>query len=157
MVRFDPSAQEAASVQSGEETGDSTETETFGQRVAAAIEMKGWTLAEAAREISRYLPAGQIFNPVNLSHYVHGRSFPRPRFRRALEQALDISEPFDFPRHRRKRSPGQEGNTESQTPGDGAVVRVQDMGDGTARVQIDQVVPWPDALKLLEILTHKDH
>jgi transcriptional regulator with XRE-family HTH domain len=150
------SAEEPSSLPHREENEDPAAPETFGERLAAAIEMRGWTLAEAAREISRYLPVGQVFNPVNLSHYVHGRSFPRPKFRKALEQALDIGESFDAPRKRRKRAPNLTGNTDSQALGDEPMVRVQDMGNGTARVQIDQVLPWPDALKLLEVLTHRD-
>jgi hypothetical protein len=77
------SAEESSSPLSQEEKEDPAATETFGERLAAAIEVRGWTLAEAAREISRYLPGEQVFNPVNLSHYVHGRSFPRPKYRKA--------------------------------------------------------------------------
>ena len=138
------------------EERDSEIPETFGERLAAAIEMRGWTLAEAAREISRYLPGGQVFNPVNLSHYVHGRSFPRPKYRKALEQALDMGESFEMPRRKRKRAPTLIGAAEAAAPGEEPTVRVQDMGNGTARVQIDQVLPWPDALRLLEVLTHRD-
>jgi transcriptional regulator with XRE-family HTH domain len=150
------SAEESSSPLSQEEKEDPAATETFGERLAAAIEMRGWTLAEAAREISRYLPGEQVFNPVNLSHYVHGRSFPRPKYLKALEQALDIGELFDSPRKRRKRASDLIGPADSLVPGDEPMVRVQDMGNGTARVQIDQVLPWPDALKLLEVLTHRD-
>src|SRR4051794_38650630 len=97
-------AEDAPTPPHREEKEDPAATETFGERLAAAIEMRGWTLAEAAREISRFLPGGQVFNPVNLSHYVHGRSFPRPKYRKALEQALDVGESFDSPRKRRKQA-----------------------------------------------------
>lgn len=130
------------------------EEETFGARVAAAIDARGWTLAETAREVSRHLPAGETFNPVNLSHYVHGRSFPRPKYREALAKALDLPD-VALHRHARKGANGSMSNA-SHPAHERSQLRVQDLGDGTARVQFDQVMPWDDALKLLQTLKHTD-
>jgi hypothetical protein len=127
---------------------DAARVEGFGERLAAAIEAKGWTLARAAREISRHLPPGEVFNPVNLSHYIHGRSFPRPKYRAAIIRALDLDEFAEVAERRPFRTPVKHDSPE---------IVVQDMGNGTARVQIDQVLPWPEALRLLELLMQRQN
>src|SRR3712207_1978375 len=62
----------------------------FVDDLLAAIEEKDWTLAQAAQEITRRLPEGQVFRPANLSHYIQGRSRPGPKFRKALTDALGL-------------------------------------------------------------------
>jgi hypothetical protein len=130
--------------------GDFPPPESFGARLAAALAIKGWTLARAAQEISRHLPPGEVFNPVNLSHYVHGRSFPRPKYRRALMRALDLGDVSEETVRQRQPAIAAPSEESSEAPN----IKVQDMGNGRARVQIDQVVPWPDALRLLQVLTY---
>lgn len=122
------------------------EGETFAEILAAAIEQKGWSQAETAREVTRHLPEGEHFSPVNLHHYLQGRSLPRAKYREALAKALDLDDPPRIgraPRRRRARPVAEEPNP---------TIRLQDMQEGQARLQVDQVVPWAVALRVLEIL-----
>lgn len=122
------------------------EGETFADILANAIEQKGWSQAETAREVTRYLPEGEQFSPVNLHHYLQGRSLPRAKYREALAKALDLDDPprtGPVPRRRRAR-PSAEGPSPT--------IRLQDMQEGQARLQVDQVVPWAVALQVLELL-----
>ncbi|HEY8382521.1 MAG TPA: helix-turn-helix transcriptional regulator [Microvirga sp.] len=122
------------------------EGETFAELLAAAIEQKGWSQAETAREVTRHLPEGEHFSPVNLHHYLQGRSLPRAKYREALAKALDLDAPPRIVRARRRRRASPAAEEPNPT------IRLQDMQDGQARLQLDQVVPWTVALRVLEIL-----
>jgi transcriptional regulator with XRE-family HTH domain len=126
------------------------ERSAFAEKLEAAIRSKGWSLAETARQVNRLLPEGQRFNPVNLTHYLQGRSQPRARFREALLAVLDMED-----------APKTEVITKGQVPAPDAlkpvpahndVIRIEDLGQGKVRLSIEVVTSWPKAIALLESL-----
>ncbi len=138
----------------GGSAGSEQNTYALAPRLAAALARKGWTLARAAREVSGLLPEGETFHAANLSHYLQGRSMPRPHYRDALVRALDLGDVPDevWSRADRRRTRGGDISRAPETP----FVRVADLQDGTARLQVDQVLPWPQVLEVLQVLKRDD-
>lgn len=118
---------------------------TFAERLAESMRQKGWTQAQTAREVTRCLPDGQSFNPANLNHYLKGRSEPGPKYRQALIRALDLEfEPEELSALRDHRSTPRGGRAPDS-------IRIEDLGE-EALVQVNKRLPWPIALKVLDLL-----
>ena len=62
----------------------------FAERLRLAMERKGWTVADTARQVSRLLGEQDKFGSSHLSHYLSGRAVPRARYLQALSRALDV-------------------------------------------------------------------
>jgi NADH:ubiquinone oxidoreductase subunit E len=62
----------------------------FAERLKAAIDRRGWSLSETARQTASVLGANAKFGRGNLSHYLHGRAMPRARHLAALSHAPTI-------------------------------------------------------------------
>ena len=62
----------------------------FAKRLRAAIERKGWTLSETARQTSDVLGGDAKFGRAHVWHYLNGRAIPRARHLDALSQALQV-------------------------------------------------------------------
>jgi len=104
--------------------------------------LSGVTLA---RRVNEQLPDGH-FAASNISHYLSGRSRPRLAIQDAIERAVVSS-----------GSPGEQPLT--KPAGRSTLVQdtvpplhVEDLGDGRARLVINRHLPWPDVLKVLELL-----
>jgi transcriptional regulator with XRE-family HTH domain len=122
-----------------------TNHRTFAERLAESMRRKGWTQAHTAREVTRRLPEGQTFNPANLNHYLKGRSQPGLKYRQALATALDLEPgPEGFSAGRRGHASALGGQAQ-----DG--IRIEDLG-GEAHVYVNKRLPWPIALKILDLL-----
>src|SRR4051794_36004543 len=106
--------------------------------------LSGVTLA---RLVNEQLPDGH-FAASNISHYLFGRSRPRPAIQQAIERALANGFPGEPPVTYRADPPA------SAVPQDTTVppVQVEDLGDGRARLVVNRRLPWPDVLKVLELL-----
>src|SRR3712207_4007572 len=72
--------------------GDASVSERtdFAERLKAAIERKGWSLSETARQTSTVLGTGARFGRAHVWHYLHGRAIPRKRQLVALSKALEV-------------------------------------------------------------------
>jgi transcriptional regulator with XRE-family HTH domain len=128
----------------------------------AAIERKGWTLSETARQTSDVLGGDAKFGRAHVWHYLNGRAIPRARHLDALSQALQVK-PHELlgstdpsggdvgPDLPAMGAPSAEGAAQTYS-GPLAIVHAEDYGDGTAFLQISQRVPWPIALKVMTLL-----
>jgi transcriptional regulator with XRE-family HTH domain len=131
------------------------ETQSFADSIRSAMADAGVTAAELARRVQQEIPE---FSPGNISHYLSGRSVPRPRVLKAISHALGKNvEDFVVTRAPRNTGP------EKALPDAAAVwgpsfaldvpaLNVLDLGDGTAMLQINQKLPWSVALRILQSL-----
>jgi transcriptional regulator with XRE-family HTH domain len=76
---------------------DNSRKAAFAERLKAAIERRGWSLTETARQTASVLGTDATFGRANLSHYLHGRSMPRARQLLALSHALGVRPDDLFP------------------------------------------------------------
>ena len=137
-------------VQPGRAVGD----DAFAIRLLAAMERKGWTQAETARQVAKRLPPGHRFDRAHVNHYVRGRATPRGERLKALTAALGLA------------SPGSAGagapivyETARASPAaksaSTARISARDVGDGRALLEITEAVPWQLALRVLEMLKNE--
>ena len=133
----------------------------FAERLKAAIERKGWSASEAARQVSRFLDPGDKFGRAHLWQYLQGRALPRSRYLLALSRALDLDPRELLPGRAvfvddpaRPVVPGVEHGAFWGDRSD--LVHVRDYGDGTALLQVSQRVSWETALTLVQILKRRD-
>src|SRR5215207_5403217 len=108
--------------------------------------------AKLAWLVNEQLPDGH-FAASNISHYLSGRSRPRPAIQDAIARALASH-----------GSPGERQTTNPAGPPARAVlqgtpvapVQVEDLGDGRARLVINRRLPWSDVLRVLDLLKLHD-
>ena len=117
----------------------------FAKRLQKAMDAKGWSQADLARQASVFLePKGD--KPVeitrdNISKYMNGKMIPRGDRLAAMARARGVASADLIT---------TEGITSvaERTPPIGAT----DTGKGTAWLRVNQEVPWATALKILELL-----
>jgi transcriptional regulator with XRE-family HTH domain len=127
----------------------------FARRLKAAMDERGWTANETARRVREALGEGAKFTPANISHYRQGRSLPRPRYLEALSRAFGVNKDELLT----EASPARDGNRQQHTPSSAPIelpdgspsFHIEDRG-GNAWLQINQQLPWPTAIKILEVL-----
>ncbi|HEX2135480.1 MAG TPA: helix-turn-helix domain-containing protein [Microvirga sp.] len=135
----------------------------FAERLRAAMEAKGWTVADTARQVARLLGGDTKFSSSHISHYLSGTTLPRFRYLQALSRALDVRPedllPWGVPPQPDEPSEGDRGRAPFQANPDPAqetassdLVHVRDYGDGTALLQVLQRVPWTTALEVLSLV-----
>jgi transcriptional regulator with XRE-family HTH domain len=111
---------------------------------------KGLSLNDVTRRVAELLPSGR-FTRSNLSHYRSGRSLPRANVLDALSKVLEI------PVEELTASQGGIESVLQHLPvNDAPALRVEDAGDGQVFIQINQRLPWPDALRVLQALRPRD-
>lgn len=113
------------------------------------MDERGLGVAEVAKMVERELP-GESFNAVNLSHYRAGRSLPRPKYLNALSRALGVPSRELIPVN--DALDMSDAVAEDVPRSDAPAFRVDDLSDGLAWLQINQRLPWPLVLKILEAL-----
>jgi hypothetical protein len=124
----------------------------------SAMESKGWSISETARQASRFLTDGQRFGRAHVWHYIHGKALPRPHHLRALLSALELE-----PESIRELAGSDIGlRAADESARNRAAIPVQqarepslcvaDAGEGKALLRIEAVVPWPVALVILNEL-----
>jgi transcriptional regulator with XRE-family HTH domain len=133
----------------------------FAERLRVAMERKGWTVADTARQVSRLLGEDDKFGSSHLSHYLSGRAVPRARYLQALSRALDVRPedllPNRLPQGDDTSQRSFEGLSSARADSARAasqvdLVHVRDYGDGTALLQVLQRVPWPTALEIMALV-----
>lgn len=128
---------------------DAVRKAAFAGRLKAAIDRKGWSLSQTARNASRVLGPDAKFGRAHVWRYLHQRAIPRERQLYALSHALEV-EPKEL---LAMDPPAQGGKAASAQVG---IVRAQDQGDGTVALEIVQRLPWETALKVLRVLKVDD-
>jgi transcriptional regulator with XRE-family HTH domain len=123
---------------------DNSRKVAFAERLKAAIERRGWSLTETARQTASVLGTDAKFGRANLSHYLHGRSMPRARQLLALSHALGVRPDDLFPAGSLSRV-----EVISGTP---TGIHALDQGDGTVTLEVSQRVPWQTALEVMRLL-----
>jgi hypothetical protein len=131
--------------------------QVLSRRLRAMMEEKGLSATMAARLVEERL-SGKSFNPVNIFHYRAGRSLPRPRILKALSDVFGV----DF--GDLALSPGEEEGTATpngpRSPvapvetasGSIPAFHVEELPGGQAWLQINQRLPWPTVIKILQVL-----
>jgi len=119
---------------------DAVKTE-FARRLQAAMISKGWRQSELARRAEQHLPHGRKFGRDSVSLYIRGKTLPSAVFLHALCKALG-KEPEELLPTRGMPAAG-----DANPPLD-----VRDLDDGNVWLRVNQAVPWPIALKVLELL-----
>jgi transcriptional regulator with XRE-family HTH domain len=133
----------------------------FAERLRAAMERKGWSVADTARQVSRLLGEEAKFGSSHISGYLSGRALPRVKYLQALSRALGV-DPEELvpgasgqdPRLGEGAEPDA-ARAEVRPASSGApvdFVHVRDYGDGTALLQVLQRVPWATALEVMALV-----
>jgi transcriptional regulator with XRE-family HTH domain len=128
----------------------------FAKRLRGALEEKGWTAGQAAREAQRLVPDRTI-GSAHLSHWLNGRVIPSPVYLQALSHALEVSPEELLGEENSKSAPAASTNGAARhTPlpahRSSGLVEVRDLDDGNAWMEIRQGVPWPLAIEILKLL-----
>ena len=126
----------------------------FASRLQAAIDRNGLTYEEIARRAREHLSSGERLSSVSVWQYAKAKSFPRRiSYVEALGKVLGVN-PDDLLAERRsdfRRDPADENH--HSPPGEPpSQIKLTDLGDGRAAVVVNADLPWPVALKVLEIL-----
>lgn len=113
----------------------------FARRLHAAMLAKGWRQSDLAREASKHLPKDRVFGRDSVSLYIRGMSLPGPLNLEVLSKALG-TRPGDLLPTRGMPPAGQAPPS----------LDVREMADGNVWLTVNQVMPWPTAIKVMEIL-----
>jgi transcriptional regulator with XRE-family HTH domain len=141
----------------------------FADRLKAAIQRKGWSMSETARQAASFLGDKEKFGRAHVWHYVQGRAVPQFKYLEALSLALEVSPAELMPADLLAERVGPLDNIETTNPDEQSVdrrplshekssepesglVHVRDYGDGTALLEVSQRVSWDNALAILQIL-----
>jgi transcriptional regulator with XRE-family HTH domain len=110
----------------------------FARRLTVARMRKHWNQSELARQAALH-SNDRIFGRALVSNYERGRMFPNPFHLKALATALGIS-PNDLV----PSAP----NFDDIAP----QIETKDLGGGMMLLRVNQSVPWPIGIKILELL-----
>ena len=128
----------------------------FARHLRAILNERGLTARETARRVREHLGEGAKFTAANISHYCVGRSLPRPQYLDALGFVLGVTtdELLSEKPPPRERKSGRRSTAESpsrEIDGHLPSLHIIDQG-GSAWLQINQQVPWPAAIQILNAL-----
>lgn len=122
----------------------------FAKRLQAAIDRNGLTYEEVARRAREHLPQSERLSGVSVWQYAKAKSFPRRMsYIEALGKTLGV-EPGELLIER-----DTERAEESFLPDNAATknyLRLTDLGNGKAALLVSAAVPWPVALKVIEVI-----
>jgi transcriptional regulator with XRE-family HTH domain len=107
------------------------------------MERRGLSVSETARSVKQELPGG-AFNKANISHYLAGRSTPRPKFLKALCRVLGV-DAKELIEARASLSTNNSTNT-------GVRVHLADLPDGEALLRINQKLSWVTVIRISKSL-----
>ena len=110
----------------------------FGRRLQAELIRKGWNQSELARNAGLHMP-DKHFGRDLVSGYVRGKILPGPIHMDALCKALG-KKPEDLLPAGANAAP------------ENAPIKTQSIDENRVLLQVNQVVDWPVALKILELL-----
>ena len=135
-------------------SGADARKRALSQKLRSLMDEQGLSITDLARRMEGEL-TGERFNPVNLSHYKAGRSLPRPRYLNALSRVLGVTPqelvPADIAL---PESEPEVFSVDDHRPPvrDLPSFRLEDVSNGMAWLQINQKLPWPVVLRILELL-----
>jgi len=115
----------------------------FGQRLQNLMDKKGWNQADTARYMSTQ--KGSTVQRDTISKYVNGHAFPSAPNLAALAAIFGVERDYLMPTRGIR-------NNADVVPAAG----VQDTGNGTAWLRVNQQVDWATAIKVLELLQKKE-
>jgi hypothetical protein len=120
----------------------------FARRLNEEMEQCKWTLATLLREATPHLPEGFKLSHSHLWHYLRGKALPHQEIRRALSLALgtDLDQPQTV--QAKGALPTLPPTGEAQA----SKLLLEDLGGGTARLRLDQEMPWPTVLRIVELI-----
>jgi transcriptional regulator with XRE-family HTH domain len=121
----------------------------FGNRLHRMIMLAGMNQSDLARRASEHMPAGKKIGRDSISSYVRGRQLPGPVHLKAICDALGVTRDELLPMR------GVPHTAVTALPH----LKVEDAGDGMALVQVNQMLPWADALAVMAIIkrNHSGH
>jgi hypothetical protein len=123
--------------------------EEFANWLRQAMIERSISGAVLARLVNEQLADGH-FATSNISHYLAGRSQPRPAIRQAIERVLASYAPaIEAQAPAKPFVPPGPAVEQGATP---PSIRIEDIGEGQARLIINQRMPWQKVLKVLELL-----
>lgn len=113
----------------------------FARRLQAAMAEKGWNQSDLAREATKFMSEGKTIQRDTVSVYINTKALPSRERLEAMAKALGVDSSELMPSKLRP------------VPNRVAPpVEVKDMGDGNVWLRINQAVPWPLALKILNMV-----
>ena len=118
----------------------------FARRLNEEVDRRKWTLATLLREATPHLAEGFKLSHSHLWHYLRGKALPHDEIRRALSLALGTN--LDRPEAEPAEPPVLAPAGEPQ----GSVLLLEDLGGGRARLRLDQEMPWPTVLRIVELI-----
>ena len=125
----------------------------FAEWLRQAMQERNISGAGLARLVNEQLPDGH-FAASNISHYLSGRSRPRRVIQTAIDRALASIPANGGPQTTVDPAGPPAPAVPQDTPAPS--LQVEDLGDGRARLVVNQRLPWPDVMKVLELLTGSD-
>jgi transcriptional regulator with XRE-family HTH domain len=150
------------------------------ERLRTLMDEKGLSVARAARLVQERLPNG-AFNSANISHYRAGRSLPRPDVLRALSAVLNVDPEdlaptkangyangvttlaiLDDPEQEHGvKDASQDGRPSARAAsgrslGSVPEFHITELPGGEALLQINQRLPWPTVIRILQALKGED-
>ena len=149
--------------------------QALSERLRTLMDRKGLTVAAAAKLVQERLP-GSSFNSANISHYRAGRSLPRPSVIKALSAVLEV-DPEDLVPSRasdvvttadskvenapRLADGSPSASTSASAPAGTSLdsipeFRIAELPGGEALLQINQRLPWPTVIRILQALKGDD-
>lgn len=118
----------------------------FARRLQKAMLQKGYSQSDLAREATKHMPEGHEVRRDAVSKYISAKFFPDLVKRQALAKALGVDPDELIPPT----------NAIPSTGNMASLTNIRDMGDGTVWLRINEQVPWPTALKVLDMLKGED-
>lgn len=118
----------------------------FAQRLQQAMLRKGLRQTDLAREATKHMPDGAEIRRDAVSKYIGAKFFPDPVKLTAMAKALGVQSTDLIPPTNAIPAGGEKASLTS----------IRDMGDGTVWLRINEQVPWPLALKILDLLKGVD-
>lgn len=114
----------------------------FSRKLQAAMVARGWNQSDLARQAAIHMP-DKKFGRDNVSKYLKGTTTPLPLHLNALSKALGMSPEDLLPDRGRILAIDMEDNPS---------LAMRAAGEGTVFLRINQTVPTPTALKIVELL-----
>lgn len=113
----------------------------FARRLQVAMIAKGLQQSDLARNAQLQLPKGKRFGRDSISLYIRAKSLPGPLHLKALSAALGMKQDDLLPTrgipYAGEHSPSFD---------------ARDLGDGNTWLRINQGVPWPVALQVMQLI-----
>ena len=113
----------------------------FARRLSNQLVLKGWNQSDLAAAATKIAPAGIKIGRDSVSNYIRAKNLPTPVHLKLLSDALGCTTNDLMP----TRGTREAGDTAQPA-------ELKDMGQGTAWLRINEVVPWQVALQVMAIL-----